>query len=821
MLSQRTINYASPPPGSFWAWSSECDAVEWYDGSTLAMWPELHGVLKFLGDDSGLPPLGAVLLLLAACRDEWLASCILFHDKVMSILGSPNGESISPEIKDTIVRGLRTVHDLPKDLRASFPAKCLLVSAMFEGGPHSLSRDESDKVLAELGIHGPQGLLGSMPKMDARARFLRDLWALRLGLARHDAASLEARLRTGLENTAILPAPFPEMPADDPRLLLDRLAITGGECGAAAAVAKRTIAMMNFPGSFGTPQDLPVGGISDITNRGTVDRLLPGELAWDDLVLAARLVHNEALYFRRELPPQPPAVSHTILLDRGLRLWGTGRVFALGVALGLRHHPAVSHSGGSLDCVAASLTGFALLDLATPPGVYSALEELIPAPGPDAFLIAWHDASLAADDDALPDVSFITAEAHLGDATTRRLLGEIAIWIHAKCGQFRVIALGRSGEIEVQMWSPGGNRTVFRGRVDFDEIFLKPPDSPKQPAPPLRARPHPLHALLPIYSLDRLPFLFPEIPQGSAILSDNDLPDTPVIGVSSSRRLMQWPQTGWGGLEWVPEVPGRQHWMGLNDHREVIIIASGRKPGDVVRVFRLEQDRLLEIAIAKSRHAFPRLATVSGGVVLLAYSDSVEAFSLVSGNRVAVSPVDAWSGNPVIDFDGEQIRLINPGAEPRLPLKRWPFGDVSWPRFIVPDGVAVGVGVLRVKCGAKCYEFNPADVRWDEMTLTNIHFAAFEKSDFSRTSGTHLEVARLSLWLEVWYDPGGMLHLRRPAKPESSWSILLSTPAASAWHADWGLCSMEPRLRLPGAEKPGERPLWLLRHFLNEQPAPP
>ncbi|MEO5915879.1 MAG: hypothetical protein ABIS50_16710 [Luteolibacter sp.] len=823
MLSHRTINYASPPPGSFWVWSPEYDAVEWYDGSTLAMWQELHGVLKFLGDDSGLPPLGAVLLLLAACRDEWLGLCIPFHEKVMSILDVANSDSISPEIKDLIVRGLKSVNDLPKDLRASFPAKCLLVSALFEGGPHSLPREESDKILAELSIHGPRGLLGSSPQMNAKARFLRDLRALRIGLARHDAGSLEARLRTGLENSTILPTSFPETPADDPLLLLDRLAITGGECGAAAAVAKRTIAMMNLPGSFGTPHDLPVGGISDITNRGTVDRLLPGELAWDDLVLAARLVHNEALYFRREIPPQHLVVGHTILLDRGLRLWGTGRVFALGVALGLRHHPALSRTGETFDCVAALIGGFASLDLATPAGVYSALEELIPAPGPDAFLTAWHDASLAADDDAVPDVTFITAEAHLGDASTRRLLGEIATWIHGKAGQFRVIALGRTGEVEVQMWSPGGNRTLFRGEVDLDEIFPKPPESPKQPiAPPLRAKPDPLHALLYIYTLDRLPFLFPEIPQGSAILSENDLPDSPVIGVSSGRRLMQWPRTGWGGQELVAKVPGRQHWMGFNEQREVIIIASGRKPGDVVRVFRVEQDRLLEITIAASQHAFPRLATVSGGAVLLAYSDSVEALSLGSGKRVAVLSVKTWSGNRVIDFDGEQIRLIDPGTEPGLPLKGWPFGEASWPHFIVPDGVAIVSGLLAVRCGEKFYEFNPVDVEWNEAPiLSKIPFASFEKSDFSPAPDIRLEVARLSLWIEVWHDPRGMLHLRQPAKPESSWSILLSTVATSAWHADWGLCSMEPRLRLPDAGKPDDRQLWLLRHFLNEQPASP
>lgn len=498
MLSHRTINYAAPTAGSFWAWSPDYDAVEWYDGSTLTMWQELHGLLGFLGDEGGVPPLGAVLLLLAACRDEWIALCIPFHEKVMEILHAPNSDAIPFEIKDTLVRGLKVVNDLPKDLRSSFAAKCLLVSALFEGGPHSLPRDDSNKILVEIAIHGPRSLQGCSPEMNARARFFRDLRALRVGLARHDTASLEARLRTGLENVSIEPPPLPAKSAD-PRLLLDRLVVTGGECGAAAAVAKRAIAMMNFPGSFGTPRDLPVGGISDITNRGTIDRLLPGELAWDDLVLAARLVHNEALYFRREIPPLHVAVGHTVLLDRGLRLWGTARVFSLGVALGLRHHPALNSPGETFECVAAITDGFTRLDLATPAGVFAALETLVPAPGPDDFLTAWWDATVATDDAAVPDVSFVTAKEHLDDAFTTKLLGEIAAWIHGRAGTFRVLALGRTGGVELQAWSPSGNRTLFRGEIDLDEILPSPkPVAKEMAAPPLRAKPDPLHAMLPI-----------------------------------------------------------------------------------------------------------------------------------------------------------------------------------------------------------------------------------------------------------------------------------------------------------------------------------
>jgi hypothetical protein len=51
----------------------------------------------------------------------------------------------------------------------------------------------------------------------------------------------------------------------------------------------------------------------------------------------------------------------------------------------------------------------------------------------------------------------------------------------------------------------------------------------------------------------------------------------------------------------------------------------------------------------------------------------------------------------------------------------------------------------------------------------------------------------------VWLDPRGFIIVGREAQnPASGWCIMLSTPAASAWHAKFGLCSEDERLRHPG-----------------------
>lgn len=842
--SMRDINYAWPPEGHFWKWSAGYDAIEWTDGTTLALLPEVLTIIHHMGENEGIPPLGSLLLMLAACRDDDATHGPRFRDRLQALLSpaivaklvdrNRGGSAILPghdpatfagqilitadrtqlaqrgkNIADSIIQGLESIQSLPKDLRGSLSAKCHLASVLFHRNTYNLSRSDSRKLLGGLSGLSSFATIDARPRHNAEERLFIDLRALKPGIAHYRIGTLESILRTGLESTELQAPELPQIPVEpgDPRDLLDRLIASGGEGGAAAAVAKRAIAMMNFPGRFGTPRDLPVGGIADITNRGTIDRLLPGELAWDDLVLAARLVHNEALYFRREIPPMDVAVSHTVLLDRGLRLWGTGRVFSLGVALGLRHHPALQGPGETFEVAAATTDAFEYLDLTLPEGVRGALETLVPAASPEAFLVAWWDDARIVDDPSIPDLTFITAREHLEDDATRRLLGEIAAWIHGKDGRFRVIALTPGGELEMQAWSPGGNRLLCRGELDLDAL-LKPPAPAAGPAapkpPPLRAKPDPLHEILPIYALDRLPFLFPLVPQANAFIT---IPDGSGggIGVSVNRRLMQWPKPGWGAEELVAELPGRQHWVGRDEHGGTIVIASGETAGEAVHVFRWKNYRLQEIEVEASRHPFPRHAAVYGDAVILAYLDKVEALSLNTGRRVAEQAVKPLPAVPVLYFDGVTIHVEDSGMKPAFGRDEWSLTDTTWPRMFIPDRVSLEQGVLRVMVADKCLTFDPIKLIWSEASAGPLPFAPFEETSLSPLHGITLKRATWAGRMEIWLDPRGLLHVRDVGDAANSpWSILLSAPATSIWNPHRMLCSLEPRLIRPSHVELGD-----------------
>src|SRR5687767_2831095 len=65
--------YLSPTLDEWWRWNDDAQVLTWWDGATIAFAPEVETVLIRL-EPGGLPPFGALALLLAACRDGWTES---------------------------------------------------------------------------------------------------------------------------------------------------------------------------------------------------------------------------------------------------------------------------------------------------------------------------------------------------------------------------------------------------------------------------------------------------------------------------------------------------------------------------------------------------------------------------------------------------------------------------------------------------------------------------------------------------------------------------------------------------------------------------
>ncbi|WP_265429628.1 hypothetical protein [Chryseobacterium sp. YIM B08800] len=105
------------------------------------------------------------------------------------------------------------------------------------------------------------------------------------------------------------------------------------------SLIKRIWSGLKIPMRHLSPGEQPIGGVSDMTNKGDFSRMLLSEFANEDEVFMNRVANNEALYIQREIPPEENVFERIILIDTSLKNWGTPKVLAFASAIAVIKHP--------------------------------------------------------------------------------------------------------------------------------------------------------------------------------------------------------------------------------------------------------------------------------------------------------------------------------------------------------------------------------------------------------------------------------------------------------------------------------------------------
>ena len=128
LSSTDTYSYFQPPQDYFWHWAEDNSVVEWVNGTTITYREELAALLSSLAP-GGLPPLGATLLLLAACHSGWRDST----DEIGILQGVANNLSHTLPPADELRFYIRVatgfldmVRELPPELRQGTAKEHLL-----------------------------------------------------------------------------------------------------------------------------------------------------------------------------------------------------------------------------------------------------------------------------------------------------------------------------------------------------------------------------------------------------------------------------------------------------------------------------------------------------------------------------------------------------------------------------------------------------------------------------------------------------------------------------------------------------------------------
>jgi hypothetical protein len=454
------------------------------------------------------------------------------------------------------------VHQLPKKLRSGKNIPHLIGEA-FTQTKNYIPASQARGFVDEFGSGRLDYPIFRSTREISREQFKADLDYFNQALKLFpNVQALEVKLRTGLNR---LPEKTEaELPEPEPLELLEQLAEDAKTEGI-SRLTRRLLAALNIPMHSQGSSQLPYGGISDITNRGSFDRLLLSELAQDDDSLVARLVNNEALFLRREEPPDTLNRQRTILVDSTIKMWGTPRVFAISAALA-----CVKNTRPNISVHTCALGGhtFEALDLASKEGVIQSLEYLDPALHCGGALKSFmeaaqknqpHEYILITDEQALHNHSFQQILSGLQQALTF------------------IITVNRNGDLGFYEYIHGRARLLNKAKFDLGELLFTPSKSLV----------HRRNAILPAFLANAAsPLYFPTSAMRLSAETTFHNSDFGVVGITDNQRVLYWPFKVLGAREILNYIEQGTYYFGYDGVVTLYILVSDA-PNKLLKFYKI------------------------------------------------------------------------------------------------------------------------------------------------------------------------------------------------------------------------------------------
>jgi len=335
-----SFDYFTAYQNYFWTLEEEGEVIVVNGGGTIAYSQFVIRVLEDLADQ-GLPPLGALLLAILATNhsmDDQIG-------QVAAILGKEDQqewEDAGPgKVINEAIAFLRLLALLPKQYTTG-NRRIQLFQLLFADCHGILSKTDSAQIVG--GIQQLQDT-GNVKAL----RTLSQVKELEYNVLYTDFNCIAQLLRKYPGKSALIEA-LAGIPAiEEPVLEEEKESAVPGDFIQAltdnpasfpvGALIKSLWSGMNIPIHHSLPSAQPLGGFSDLSNKGDLDKLLISEFATDDWLLLSRLANNEALYLHREMPPAADPLERIILIDVSLKSWGTPKILAYAILLAIARHP--------------------------------------------------------------------------------------------------------------------------------------------------------------------------------------------------------------------------------------------------------------------------------------------------------------------------------------------------------------------------------------------------------------------------------------------------------------------------------------------------
>ncbi|UCA59262.1 hypothetical protein KB553_19845 [Chryseobacterium rhizoplanae] len=228
------------------------------------------------------------------------------------------------------------------------------------------------------------------------------------------------------------------------------------------SLIKRIWSGLKIPMRHLSPGEQPIGGISDMTNKGDFHRMLLSEFANEDEVFINRVANNEALYIQREIPPEENIFERIILIDTSLRNWGTPKVLAFASAIAIIKHPK-AHS----ECKVMALGQAAIpISLDQVENVIENLNQVSPVLEVSDALEKFFNEEYPQKD---MEVFFITHQENLEDEKIQKV-------VHQNRDRLKFLVTTLSdGEINFYKHHKGARKHIQKIKLPLQELWANPP----------------------------------------------------------------------------------------------------------------------------------------------------------------------------------------------------------------------------------------------------------------------------------------------------------------------------------------------------------
>ncbi|NJC27104.1 hypothetical protein [Neolewinella antarctica] len=329
--------YLQSSENNFWRYEDQGKVIAVPGGCTLGYTDQVIGELVLSLAPHGLPRFGSLLLATAATTSQGVHTL----NDVMAIVSS------CVELTEEINEGIwfaKLLTEVPAQFKKG-DLRIQLLRAIFKNSHNAVSVKRSHEILSELKAapfteqyaNAGRGL--ALTEQQRITQIARDFKTL--AIIGRELTSVQAILKriADLPPVQALAALELEPEQQEQEKSLINQLINHPETIHVGALVASLISGLQIPFHASLPSEQPLGGVADITNKGSFDKLLTSEYALDDHVLLSRLANGEALYKHREIPPADNVYPRVLLIDATLKNWGDIRTISFAAALAIAQHP--------------------------------------------------------------------------------------------------------------------------------------------------------------------------------------------------------------------------------------------------------------------------------------------------------------------------------------------------------------------------------------------------------------------------------------------------------------------------------------------------